>query len=62
MCRVIEFRVPKNFRRRLSLPPSGQKAKVLKFKTSARKFPPDDWRILGLAVSDLTRFDLPHLH
>jgi hypothetical protein len=61
MGRLIEFHVPRNFRRNRSLPQPGHKARVLKFKMPVRKIPPDDWRILGLAVSDLAHVDSPRM-
>jgi hypothetical protein len=61
MCRVIAFRVPRNFQFKRNILQPGQTAKVLNFKRPLKKFPPDDWRILGLVVSDSTHFDAPYL-
>lgn len=61
MGRVIEFRIPKHYQRQQALFLRGHKAKVLQFKRPTRKFPPDDWHILGLTLGELMRMDTPHL-
>jgi hypothetical protein len=61
MGRLIEFRIPRSYLRKPGIFQPGHKAKILKFKAPSRKFLPDDWHILGLAVSDLIHMDSPHL-